>query len=142
MIKYLSLVFLIIFVLSCSTETIYYGKLLNQEDLNNINFKNQDTLVKKLGKPSFIDPVDNKYFYYSEKKIKKSFIDEKVMFSYIFVFEFDNDNNIVSSNVYDLKNKSDIKFVKEITENEVIKRGLIESIFGGVGAQQEIPITP
>ena len=28
------------------------------------------------------------------------------------------------------------------TSNEIVKRGLLEKIFGGVGAQQELPTTP
>ena len=28
------------------------------------------------------------------------------------------------------------------TSNEIIKRGLLEKIFGGVGPQQELPTTP
>ena len=28
------------------------------------------------------------------------------------------------------------------TSNEIVKRGLLEKIFGGVGTQQELPTTP
>ena len=35
-----------------------------------------------------------------------------------------------------------IKLSKDKTSNELIQRGLLEKIFGGVGTQQELPTTP
>ena len=35
-----------------------------------------------------------------------------------------------------------IKFSNDKTSNEIVKRGLLEKIFGGVGTQQELPTTP
>ena len=37
---------------------------------------------------------------------------------------------------------NNIKFSDDKTTNEVVKRGLLEKIFGGVGTQQELPTTP
>ena len=34
------------------------------------------------------------------------------------------------------------KFSDDKTSNEIIQRGLLEKIFGGVGTQQELPTTP
>ena len=127
------------FLLNCTNETIYSGKILNQEDLYDLNFKNKNNLIAKMGYPSFIDPIDNKFFYYSEKKSKKSAFKKYVNYSYVFVFEFDENDKISNSKVYDLKKKKNIKFVEDETENEIVRRGLLESIFGGVGTQQEIP---
>ena len=142
MLKYFFLIISLIFIYSCTTETIYSGKILNQGNLDKINFKNKEILISNMGQPSFIDPIDSKFFYYSEKKKKKSIFNEKIEYSYIFVFEFDKKNNIIDSQVYNLINKEDIEIINEVTENEVIKMGLIEKVFGGVGAQQEIPTTP
>ena len=136
--KYL-IISILFFLLNCSNETIYSGKILNQDNLEDLNFENKKNLILKMGYPSFIDPIENKFFYYSEKKSKKSAFNNKINYSYIFVFKFDNDDLIVQSNVYDLKNKRDIKLIEDETKNEIVKRGLIESIFGGVGTQQEIP---
>ena len=44
--------------------------------------------------------------------------------------------------MYDLKDKKNIKFIEEETPNEVIKRGIIEKMFGGVGPQQQISNSP
>ena len=136
--KYL-IISILFFLLNCSNETIYSGKILNQDNLEDLNFENKKNLILKMGYPSFIDPIENKFFYYSEKKSKKSAFNNKINYSYIFVFKFDNNDLIVQSNVYDLKNKRDIKLIEDETKNEIVKRGLIESIFGGVGTQQEIP---
>ena len=34
------------------------------------------------------------------------------------------------------------KSLVEDNSNEIIKRGLLEKVFGGVGTQQELPTTP
>ena len=137
------LTFIALFYLSnCSEKTIYSGKILNQDNFTNINFINKKILLENMGQPSFIDPIENKYFYFSEKRKKKSFFKKNTEYSYIFVFEFDKDNNISKSKVYDLANSKNIKFIEEETESNIIKRGLIEKIFGGVGPRQEIPTTP
>jgi len=128
---------------NCSNKTTYSGKILNQEDLNNINFKNKEILTAKLGVPSFVDPIENKYFYHSEKNQKKSIFGKKTSYNFIFVFEFNEYDKIVNSSVYDLtKSKNNIDFIKDETKSEVVRRGLIEKVFGGVGAQQELPTTP
>ena len=133
---------ILILLASCTNKTIYSGKILNQEDLTNINFKNKQKLIEKIGNPSFIDPIENKYFYYSKKTDKKSIFNKKTMYDFVFVFEFDETNKIVSSKVYDLKNRENINLVNDETDNEVVKRGLLERIFGGVGPQQGLPTTP
>ena len=136
-------VFLIAFVIaSCANENIYSGKILNQDKLNNLNFENKTNLLKNLGNPSFIDPIEKKYFYFSELINKKSAYNKKINYSYLFVFEFDQNDAIISSKVYDLKSSKNIKLVEKETNNQIVKRGLLESIFGGVGPQQELPTTP
>ncbi len=139
MIKYIFIFPILLILFNCSKETIYSGKILNQEVLDNINFYNKENLVNKLGEPTFKDPVENKFFYFSEKKVKESIFKTNTFYSYLFVFEFDKEGNILNSKVYDLKDKKSINLVKDETESEIVKRGLIERIFGGVGAQQELP---
>ena len=133
---------LLIFLYNCSKQINYSGKILNDESLNNINFQNKENLLISLGSPSYIDPVTNKYFYYAEKEEKKSVFNKKINYSYIFVFEFNNFDQIISSKVYDLKNKKDINLIEDETDSDVIKRGIIEKMFGGVGPQQELSTSP
>ena len=60
--KYL-IISILFFLLNCSNETIYSGKILNQDNLEDLNFENKKNLILKMGYPSFIDPIENKFFY-------------------------------------------------------------------------------
>ena len=62
MYKFLAYIFIFLFLANCSEKISYSGKLLNQEELKNINFKNKENLINQLGYPSYIDPVENKFF--------------------------------------------------------------------------------
>ena len=133
----------VFFILAnCSNKTTYSGKILNQEELQDINFVNKTKLISKLGYPSYIDPIENKFFYFSEKKQKKSVFNNKIDYSFMFVFSFDNNDIIQTTKVYDLKNTKEFNFIDEETEIDVVKRGLLERIFGGIGPQTELPTTP
>ena len=55
---------------------------------------------------------------------------------------FNLEEKIKSIDVYNLEDEKDMAIVKEKTKNNLIERGLIEKIFGGVGKSQEFPITP
>ena len=114
----------------------------NQDILEDINFENKNKLISKLGYPSYIDPIENKFFYYSEISEKKSILKKEIKYSYVFVFKIDEYDQIVESKVYNTKDIKNIKFSNDKTSNEIIKRGLLEKIFGGVGTQQELPTTP
>ena len=133
----------IFFILAnCSNKTIYSGKIINQDQLNDINFENKNKLISKLGQPSFIDPVENKFFYYSEVSEKKSILKKEIEYSYVFVFKLDQYDKIIESKVYNIEEIQNINLSVDKTSNEIVKRGLLEKIFGGVGAQQELPTTP
>ena len=142
MFRLINIIALLVFTLSCDNQTIYSGKLLNQENLQDLKFKNKDNLINNFGLPSYNDEILNKYFYFSEKKTKRSVFNKKIDYSYIFVFEFDSKDEIVSTKVYDLKNQQNFNFIEDETEDIIIKRGLIEKVFGGVGPQTELPTTP
>jgi len=133
----------ILFVLAnCSNKTTYSGKIFNQDELKDINFINKTNLISKLGYPSYIDPIENKFFYYSEVSEKKSILKKRIKYSYVFVFKIDENDFITETNVYNTQEINNIKFADDKTTNEVVKRGLLEKIFGGVGTQQELPTTP
>ena len=133
----------IFFILSnCSNKTTYSGKILNNEELEEINFTNKERLINKLGNPSYIDPIENKFFYFSEKSEKKSIFNKEVKYSYVFVFKIDENDQIINSQVFNIKDIKDVKLSKDKTTNEIVRRGLLEKIFGGVGTQQELPTTP
>ena len=133
----------IFFILAnCSAKTTYSGKIINQDILQDINFENKNKLISKLGYPSYIDPIENKFFYYSEVSEKKSILKKEIKYSYIFVFKVDEYDRIVESKAYNIKDIKDVKFSNDKTTNQIVKRGLLEKVFGGVGTQQELPTTP
>jgi len=136
------LLFITIYIFTgCSEQTIYSGKIINQENLENLKASNKNELIERFGNPSFVDPIQNKIFYYTEKIKENSFFDKKTEYSYLFVFTLDNNDNIISQKAYNLQNKNEISLAKEETSNNIVERGLIEKIFGGVGPQQ-LPTTP
>jgi len=133
----------IFFILAnCSNKTTYSGKILNNEELNEINFTNKEKLISKLGNPSYIDPIENKFFYFSEKSQKKSIFKKEINYSYVFVFKMNENEEIIETKVFNTKDIDTIKFSDDKTPNQIVKRGLLEKIFGGVGTQQELPTTP
>ncbi len=134
------LVFLITYILGCTEKTTFSGKIISENELSSINIKNKTQLINKFGQPSFIDSIQNKYFYYTEMKKNQNFYNQKIEYSYLFVFEFDENENIINSDSIDLLNK-EVLYQKKITKNNIIERGLLEKIFGGVGPNQ-IPNSP
>ena len=133
----------IFFILAnCSNKTTYSGKILNNEELKEINFTNKEKLISKLGNPSYIDPIENKFFYFSEKSQKKSIFKKEIKYSYVFVFKMNENEEIIETKVFNTKDIDIIKFSEDKTSNQIVKRGLLEKIFGGVGTQKELPTTP
>mgnify|MGYP001244089989 CR=1 FL=1 len=137
------LAILLLFTLfSCNNTNTYNGKILNQENLTNMNFKNKQVLLQKLGYPSFIDPIDKKFFYHTEKSSRSTVFNKKQEYNLVFVFKFDEEDTIIESNVFDLNKNEEINLVNNETSNEIIKRGLLEKVFGGVGNNTNLPTTP
>ena len=133
----------VFFILTnCSNKSTFSGKIINQDTLQDINFENKNKLISKLGYPSYIDPIEKKLFYFSEKSEKKSILKKKIKYSYVFVFKIDENDQIMESQVFNIKDIKDIKLSNDRTINEIVKRGLLEKIFGGVGTQQELPTSP
>ena len=142
MVKTIFYIFIFFILANCSNKTTYSGKILNNEELNEINFTNKEKLISKLGNPSYIDPIENKFFYFSEKSQKKSIFKKEINYSYVFVFKMNENEEIIETKVFNTKDIDTIKFSDDKTPNQIVKRGLLEKIFGGVGTQQELPTTP
>ena len=90
--KYLKiciLIFSTLYIFGCVEKTTYSGKIISQNDLSNLKIDNKDELFEKFGQPSFIDSIQNKYFYFTEIKKSKNFYDNRTEYSYLFIFEFD-----------------------------------------------------
>ena len=137
LLKLLIFLNLIFAIVSCSDpKLIYSGKIINQNNLEKLDISNKNMLIENFGQPSFIDPIENKYFYYSEKTRENNFFSKKNEYSYIFVFAFDENDEVIERKVLNLNEVQENKINKMKTENNIIQRGLIERIFGGVGTQK------
>ena len=140
--KLIIYIFIFFILANCSNKLTYSGKIINQDELKNVNFENKNKLISKLGYPSYIDPIENKFFYFSEISEKKSILKKEIKYSYVFVFKMNSNDQIIDTKVYNTKEIRDVKFSQDKTSNEIVRRGLLEKIFGGVGTQQELPTTP
>ena len=121
---------LLITTLSCTEKTYYSGKILNKnEDFNNL--QNKEELISFIGMPNYIDPIDNKFYYFSEKSNATNLLNQKVTDREMLVFTFEK-NKIILITKYNLDDTNDINFIKKKTKNNLIKRGIIQKIFGGV----------
>ena len=130
------IVFFFIFFLNfgCAEKISYSGKIIDKNiDINSLLNKNE--LILKLGNPSYIDPLENKYFYFTEKKIIKNFFNKKIVEKKLYTFKFDKSDKIISTNTINLENTEKFNFLKETTKNNLMERGIIEKVFGGIGKQ-------
>ena len=131
--KNIIIIILSSYILGCVEKTTYSGKIITNEDLD-LKILNKNELINKFGQPSYIDSLSNKYFYFTEKKKETNFYDNKIEYSYLFVFEVNDNDKIVKSESINLLKEKNHKYLKIQTSNNIIKRGLLESIFGGIGA--------
>ena len=136
MVKLIIYICIFFILANCSNKTTYSGKILDNDDLTNINFVDKKNLISSLGYPSFIDPIEKKFFYFSEKTEKKSILKKEIKYSYIFVFKFNKNDKIIDTKVFNTKEIEKINFSNDKTSNDIVKRGLLEKIFGGVGNQK------
>ena len=54
----LFLLFITIYIFTgCSEQTIYSGKIINQDNLENLKASNKNELIERFGNPSFVDII-------------------------------------------------------------------------------------
>ena len=139
-IKKTILIFLSLIVISC-TEKVTYTGLIIDEKINNLEINNKNDLLKLLGRPNYIDPIENNFYYFSEKNISKNRLTKKTVDRLILVYYFDDENNIINTKKLNLDDEKIINISENRIKNDLIKKGLIEKIFGGVSAQPSVPTT-
>ena len=138
MFKYLKVIIFILMlfiILSCVETKSYSGKLID-ENFKYDSLLNKTQVTSKLGQPNFIDPIENKYYYYFEKRINKNIFDSRIEKRTMIVFNFEENEDVQSFNQYNLNQEQQINIIKDKTKNNLINRGLIEKIFGGIGKQK------
>ena len=135
------LIFFLLLIISCSEKITYTGLMID-EKINYLEINNKDELVKLLGQPNYIDPIENNFYYFSEKNISKNRLTKKTVDRLILVYYFDNENNIIDTKRFNLDDEKIINISDKRIKNNLIKKGLIEKIFGGVSSQPTtIPTT-
>ena len=140
-IRFIFLFFLATNIFACTEKTTYSGKIINQKDITNLKISNKKELLSKFGQPSYIDVMEKKYFYFTKKNKSSNFYNKKNIYSFLFIYELDQNDNIVGSESINLLENDIAIFQKKETENNIINRGFIEKIFGGVGPNQ-LPNSP
>jgi outer membrane protein assembly factor BamE (lipoprotein component of BamABCDE complex) len=130
-----------LYIFGCTEKTTYSGKIITEKDLSNMKILNKEQLIDKLGRPNYVDKIQNKYFYFTEKNKSKNFYNEKIEFSYLFIFELDKNQKIIKREAINLLDIDNNIYNKKETKSNIVKRGLIEKIFGGVGPNQ-LPNSP
>jgi hypothetical protein len=139
--KLILVVFCIFYIFGCAEKTTFSGKIFTEKELLDVKIQNKNDLISKFGHPSYIDNILKKYFYFTEKRKTKNFYNSKIEYSYLFVFELNNKNEVIYKEAINLLTDNSHKYKKEVTNNNIIKRGLIEKIFGGIGTNQ-LPNSP
>ena len=129
-------IFIILSVLMSCTNKVKYQQtgIIDSEKFEiDFNGLNKDEIIKILGNPSSSDALENTIIYYSEIKEFKNIFNNKIITRNIYVIEFDENNNFNNINKYFYDNQNNLKISKTTTDDEIIKTGLIEKIFGGIG---------
>ena len=131
--KIIILLFSIFFCSACSEKISYSGKIINLNNDSYSTLNNKKEVIENFGQPSFIDLVDKKYYYFKEKRNTKNFFKDITTERRLIVINFNNDETINFINEFNLEDQNQIKIIKEQTSNQLVKQGLLEKIFGGVG---------
>ena len=74
--KKLFLISIILLIANCSEKVSYSGKILNEKNLQLEDLQNKEQVISKIGQPNYIDPIENKYYYFTEKKNMVNFFDQ------------------------------------------------------------------
>ncbi len=130
--KIIIICFLSFYIFGCVEKTTYSGKIITNDDLD-LKILNKNELINKFGQPSYIDNLSNKFFYFTEKRKETNFYNNKIEYSYLFVFEINDNGTITKSESINLLKDKNHKYRKIQTTNNIIKRGLLETLFGGIG---------
>ena len=132
-INWIIILFSLFFLNNCAENTIYSGKIINDEKFNYLHIQHKNQLINDLGEPNYVDPIENKYFYFTEKRKVKNLFDTKIENRTILVFKFNDDDSIKSVEEFNLNDEKEISYSKDKIQNNLIKKGLIEKWFGGIG---------
>ena len=127
------LLFVLIFILSCTTNKVvkHHGVhfLDKKHKKLEINSTNKNDIIKLLGEPSTKSTFDNDVWIYIERKISTGSIfklgKEKLITNNVLVVEIDDLGLLTDIKFYDKNTMNDIKFVSSSTESAYKKRSFV-----------------
>ena len=129
-------------IISCSSSIEKSGIIESDKFANNLKGFKKTDVINTLGDPSSIDNLNNSFIYISETVNRKSIFNNKILSRNIYVVKFDNNNNYLSTETFNIDQNNEINITKNTTSDEILKTGLIETIFGGVGKKQSLQSIP
>ena len=134
------LIITLFFITACQqpkvTETHGIAYLEKREKLIIVNKSNKNDTIKVLGHPATKGMTDDNLWIYIErtktrgKLIKLGKIHLKK--NNVLVLEFDKYGILTKKEFFDIKKMKEVKFAKDITENEVNKENFIYSFLSSV----------
>ena len=127
-----------IFLISCAPKIHKSG--IDNIDVFSMSFEglSKKEIIKIVGTPSSIDPIDKKLIYFSEIKKEKNIFNNKILSRNVYVIKFDNNDIFVNLEHYEINDSNKLKISEKTTKSKIIKTGLIERIFGGVGNKKTL----
>ena len=127
------LIFILIFILSCSTNKVvkHHGVhfLDKKEQKLEINTTNKNDIIKLLGEPSTKSSFDNDVWIYIERKISTGSIfklgKEKLITNNVLVLEIDDVGLLADIKFYNKNTMNNIEFVSTSTDPVYKKRSFV-----------------
>ena len=121
----------------CSTIRQNQGYLVDAPLLASVQpgVDNKNSVEKTLGRPSFASEFDaNEWYYFSRNTRQIAFLEPKAVSQSITKISFDAKGNVAKVETRGLEQVADVHPVRDKTATLGKKQGILEDIFGGVGA--------
>ena len=134
------LFFIIFFILGCQRNEVIkthgISYLEKREKLIIVNKANKNDVVEIFGQPATKGMTNNNLWIYIERtktrgkllKFGRTYLKK----NNVLVLEFDNYGILEKKDFYKKENMKDIKFTKNITENEIRKENFIHSFLSSI----------
>ena len=135
----LTILFLLFLNIGCTAKIKKTGITDTNRFSTSLEGLSKDEIINIIGHPSSIDPIDNSLIYFNEIKEEKNIFDNKIISRDIYVITFNENGIFEKIDHFVMDDKKNIKFTKKTTEETILKTGLIERVFGGVGQKQTLP---
>lgn len=134
------LVILLYFITACQQKEVLSSHgiayLEKREKLIIVNTSNKNDAVNALGLPSTKGMTNDNLWIYIERTIGRGklikFGRNYLKRNNVLVLEFDNYGILARKEFYNKKNMNEIKFAKNVTENEILKENFIYSFLSSI----------